>query len=498
MIETYEYVGRWWLPEDEETKLAGTLTIARGGARLNVVGHFGHTVLGGTGDETVYSPHPADVPRILGETTNGKAITLETCSSTDFHLSFPGIATATYKPTFVLLDVWFTPGEEVTFDEIAIRTSDLDMWVGVSGIKGQMHTRPDPSTGQATLDAIDIHFKPPPPVTIPLDNGDEARVGFGFHQAAWRPVTTEMGITQTASLYFRFGAPRTLKPMTRIVVQARNFLSLAVGHPLAVLSVTGYKDDFRVPGFEHRQPIQILWQIPHNPEKPAEANFPGDMLFTLNEAKPSISEVMRAWFARQDIFKPVFNLYFAMLYHPSMYTDVQFLTFAQAIETYDFRRRDPHELSGTAHRRRIKGILDGAPEEWRDWLSMRLASSNYRTLDQRIRDVLGECPTVSARIVGATATEQNAFIRDFKNTRNYRTHYTPRLERRAAHGAELYLLIVQLRAIIEMSLLRELGFACDDIDRILDRVRRYAEIHHVRGVIAARAASGDADVDGDD
>jgi hypothetical protein len=39
---------------------------------------------------------------------------------------------------------------------------------------------------------------------------------------------------------------------------------------------------------------------------------------------------------------------------------------------------------------------------------------------------------------------------------------------RAATGVALYLLVAQLRAIIEMSLLRELGFSCDRIDAILE------------------------------
>ena len=161
----------------------------------------------------------------------------------------------------------------------------------------------------------------------------------------------------------------------------------------------------------------------------------------------------------------------------------RFLLYAQAVETYDFRRRDPYEIDPDAHSQRINAILGAAPDEWRDWLRMKLLSSNYRVLDQRIRDVLAECPTVSAKIVGATSEESDAFVRIVKNSRNYYTHYTPTLKPKVAEGAALYLITIQLKAIIEMSLLRELGFSNDAIDHLLDRARRYAEIQHFKSAV---------------
>jgi len=72
----------------------------------------------------------------------------------------------------------------------------------------------------------------------------------------------------------------------------------------------------------------------------------------------------------------------------------------------------------------------------------------------------------------------DAFVADFKNARNYYTHYDPDLEKKAAHGNELFLLTVQLQAILEMSLLRQLGFPCRAIEEILERGRRFAQIEH--------------------
>jgi hypothetical protein len=122
------------------------------------------------------------------------------------------------------------------------------------------------------------------------------------------------------------------------------------------------------------------------------------MLFTLKEAEPATSTVIKKWLARQDRLEPVFNLYFGTLYHPSLYLEVRFLAFAQAIETYDYRRR---------------------------------RKPGKKTLAKRTHDVLRQCRRVAKRIVG---DDTEAFVVDFKNARNYYTHYDPKLEKKAASG----------------------------------------------------------------
>jgi hypothetical protein len=104
--------------------------------------------------------------------------------------------------------------------------------------------------------------------------------------------------------------------------------------------------------------------------------------------------------------------------------------------------------------------------------------------------VVGECRTVSKRIIGSGPGDEAAFIEAFKIARNYYTHYNPSLEKKAARGAALYVLFIQLQAIIEMSLLRELGFGCRSIEAILDRVQRYAEIKHFKALVADEEGDG--------
>lgn len=47
------------------------------------------------------------------------------------------------------------------------------------------------------------------------------------------------------------------------------------------------------------------------------------------------------------------------------------------------------------------------------------------------------------------------------------------MEAQAAQGVDLYPLTVQLQALVEMCLLLELGFDCEEIDSFFERARRY-------------------------
>ncbi len=76
-------------------------------------------------------------------------------------------------------------------------------------------------------------------------------------------------LSQDTELHLRFASPRNLEHIFKRTAELRNFMSLAVGRPITVLSVTGYRDDFadrtKLPC-----PIEILWGIPHNPNPPTK------------------------------------------------------------------------------------------------------------------------------------------------------------------------------------------------------------------------------------
>jgi hypothetical protein len=448
--ETREFRGLWWLPNNETEQLAGTLTIVDGTVSLEVIGDFGHRLLSKTKDHATYSLDLAEHSRIVGMSTDGKAITLEGHQAAPYTATFPGIATATYQRDIALVGKRFADGEDIAFDEIAIRASDLNDWTRVSGFRSSIGLEKNKEKDSLALLNIEVRFEAPDDIDIALAGGERARISFNATARGIARQTTQVALQQDATFHFRFATRAGVQEVLTRVSQLRNFLSLAVGRPVAILAVTGYQD--RPDGkTDHPLPIEIVWELPTNPDPPIDQRQPEEMLFTLAEATPDLSTVLKAWLSKQAQMAPVFDLFFGVRHHASLPLEVRFLTYAQAIETYDYRRR---------------------------------RAPGSETLAQRISAVLAECRTSSKRIVGSAPDDEETFIDAFKLARNYYTHYNPRLESRVARGAALYLLFVQLQALIEMSLLRELGFGCRAIDAVLERTGRYAQITRFKSVVA--------------
>lgn len=454
LVDSREYRGLWWLPGRENDQLAGTLAIDQGKVALELLGHFGQQLLSDTGRERTYGLALEEHPRIVGLTTDGKCVTLEGHQASPYTLNFPGIATATYRRDVALIGKHFASDETIGFDEIAIHASDLSAWTQVSGFRNKIGMEKHKSKDALVFTNVDIRFEAPDDVEIPLARGARAFIRFSGSSHGLRGGTDHVELCQEAALHLRFSKQLGLDEALDRVGQVRNFLSLAIGRPVAILGVTGYQDDHVREGSGALLPIEIVWELPYNPDPPAQVREPRDMLFTLSDAAPDIETVMTSWFAKQDRFAPVFNLFFGVRHHPNLTLDVRFLLYAQALETYDYRRR---------------------------------RSPGKKTLAGRMDDVLNRCRTVSRRVVGGGSGDQAAFIEEFKTTRNYYTHYNPKLEKKAARGAALALLFFQAQAILEMALLRELGFGCRAIDGILVRADRYTEIDHFKALVASEA-----------
>jgi ApeA N-terminal domain 1 len=446
MFDRHEYAGLWWEPGRESGVLLGTLSVGQGRPALTVQEDFGQTLVPGTGRGRNYLLEKK--PRIVGG-DDASLFTLEEVQGIGRDAQGMGPRTAHYDAQVALEGKRFAKGERVVFDEISIRASDLNAWTQVSGFKTILETESVDERDRVV--ATEVRYEAPEDIRIPLAQDEEIFISFVCMGKGLAGGRDRVELRQESSLRWRFARPVGVYEVFERVGQMRNFLSLAVGRPVSITSVTGFQDSYTYRGTGLPRPIELHWNIPHNPEPPEDLGHPAHMLFTLADADPDPSVLLKRWIEKQGRLEPVFNLYFGALYDPDPYLEVKFLAFAQALETYDIRRREqPKRVS----------------------------------LAARARDVLSQHEGVSRQIVG---DDIEAFVVDFRNARNYYTHYDPSLEKRAARGGALLLLTMQLQTILEMSLLGELGFPGQAIEEILDRSLRFAQV----GQLRERVAGGD-------
>ena len=228
-----------------------------------------------------------------------------------------------------------------------------------------------------------ITIERPPVVELPLANGETATVRFEMHTAGLGNITTEANLRYAAWLGLQFASERSLEDATRAVWRLRNFLSLAVGKALTVLAVDVYRDDIVDPG-GYRLPLHVFYALPRNPEPSSRGVNPWELLFSLQQVRDRLPDVLSRWLAHQDLYEPVFGLYFGTLYNPSSYREQRFIAYAQAIETYDrLKRPDAKERDPAEHKALIKEIFEAVPAKVRGWLKEQLAWSNDLTLAKR-------------------------------------------------------------------------------------------------------------------
>lgn len=463
MLEPREFRGFWWLPSEPDKRVAGTLTFAQDSVHLQLLGALG------AGENDFRMPGP--VPRILGHSSDGKELTLEHCRPAGHRISTTGLTTSTFRPKLVLVGAWYDEGEDVRFDELWLRYSDLDVWATTSGFAVNFASEGDEVTG------IDIAYRPPAPIVIPIE-GATLEVAFSWKLGNLAPVTTDVQVAQTAAFVVRPDEPIDLARSPDFVYQLRNFLGLAVGRPVAVEAVTGAHlppADAEADPFTRLRPqkmnVEVLYRLAGLPEDGRNLH-PLEMLFTLADTGPRIETVLQRWFARQEVLRPVFDLYFGAVYNRAAYVEHTFLSLVQALETYHRRTSWRTDLPPDEHEERVKAILAAIPGEHQKWLERKLRYSNELMLRERFEDVLDRCPGISAKITRG----KSSFVPKVVTARNYQTHYDRSLEKQAVKGSSLGPLKVQLQALVEMCLLLELGFECSEIDAIFDRVRRYERI----------------------
>jgi hypothetical protein len=468
VIGTQTYRGLWWLPHDPDDKREGTLTVTDGGASLDLLGHFGHELISESDRSIAYSLFLADQERILGVTTDGKAVTLVDCSQTGGRgFTTGGIETGVYRARAVIVGrARFDEGEAIEFDHVEVRIAALETWLRYS--PATVRFNDDRSGGT-------IEFVHPKPIEFPLGDGTTATVRFNTRIEGFGGDSTRAGYEWQPWFGLKFPELRSLEHITSVVGWLRNFVTLATGKPLTVLAIDAYRADW-LDTQDDPVTMHLYYPLFYNPDPmPRRVNV-WELIFDFPQIHERFADVIERWLALQEPYESVMGLFFGTLYQQASYREQRFLQYAQAIETYDRLKRPKARIRPKGeHKALLAEIFDGVPEAHHEWLKDELAWSNHLNLAHRIEQVLGGCPNVAARIVGAEGVD--GFVNAVKWTRNYYTHYDPKGKKNAAtEGKDMHRLTVQLRAVLETAFLLELGFDCDEIEEGLDRARRFEEI----------------------
>jgi len=449
--EEYKKAGYFWLPEKEENKIPGILSISDGGeVELEIVGHFDEGLTSLNDDD--------DLSRIIGHVEKDGLITLDNCFYTEKNISFDGISKSKVLVHKVLSGAAWDKDEAVTFNTFSFSVDCLDEWVGISGIKVDNEWNRRTAT---------ISYEPPEKISLELGNGMKLEICFAYTLPRF-PNLTEAKITQRA--YFRLESDglRDMSDFTSVAFKITNLMCFAMDEIVSIKNVSATSSEIQRDVGDDKTypvPISIYYQSIPFSEKVTKKNR-RDMLFNFGAIKTNAQEVFNNWLNAYKYLSPALNLYFSTKAGAQRYLDGKFLALVQGLETYH-RRTSKETLMDKNHfYSLVSEILKGCPKKHIDWLKSRLMYGNEINLGKRINKIIEPFKDHLG-----TSKERSKLLRKIVDTRNYLTHYSESLHDKSAKGRDLWVLCMKMEAIFNLNFLKVIGFTDEEINEVVENCR---------------------------
>lgn len=446
--EEYKKSGYFWLPEQEDKKIPGIITISDGGKiELEIIGHFD--------EEKAFSYDNKHIERIIGHIEKDDLVTLDRCLYAKKNFAFGGISKSTISVQRLLSGAAWDKNEAITFNTFSFAVDCLDEWVRLSGIDIEHDWKNH--TAQ-------ISYKRPEDISITLDNEMTLEICFAYTFSDLL-INKEAKITQRAYFNLVSEKLRDLNEFTTIAYKITNLMCFAIDEIVTLKNVSATSSEIVLDhGDNKKYPaiIKIYYQsIPHAEKEPTKHWH--DILFSYVTIKDNAQQVFNNWINAYEYLSPAFSLYFSTKAGAQKYLDSKFLALAQGLETYHRRTSDEKLMENDAFESLVSTILESCPKEHIDWLQGRLMHGNEINLGKRLKRIIEPFKEHLG-----SSKERNKLLRQIVNTRNYLTHYNEDLEHEMAKGRELWLLCLKMEAIFNLHFLNIIGFTADEIEQVIE------------------------------
>lgn len=445
----YKKAGYFWLPENQDKKIPGILTILDGGKiELETVGLFD--------DITHLSNNESDLGRIVGHIEEDGFITLEGCFYINRSMVLgEGISKSRIYVERVLSGVAYDKNEKITFNTLSFSVDCIDEWVGITGIN-VIH---DSKNKTAT-----IGYNPPDNFSFSLVNGMKLEIRFEYTLPGW-PNITEARITQKAYFKLISEEPKPLNDFTKVAHKITNFLCFAIDETVCLKRLIAMSDEIKQDGLNDKsytRPIYVYYQsLPFTETKPSADKY--EMIFTFGVIKENAEKVFNNWLIAYESLEPAFSLYFSTKTDAQKYLSGKFLALAQGLETYHRRNCNDKLMTDSEYEILVKSIMQHCPVDKSEWLEGRLKHGNEINLGKRIKIIIEPFK----EHIGNTDV-RSKIIYKIVTTRNYLTHYDESLKSEAVKGKDLFVLCMKMEAIFQLHFLKILGLTNEEISKVVE------------------------------
>ncbi len=450
ILEEFEYTGVWWLPDNPENKLPGTLKFNQlEGAVLRLDGLFENI-----SEKNLWNLLYPEI--ILGVSFTGENISLYKCFENKREVS--GHSTSSFYANFVFIGVHFQNKKEIKFKDLSIHFTYLNEWFDANGFSIEEILNSD-----GTI----IRYKKPQSVKI-----DAKGISIKFETYWSYSSETMKRVTIQQKVYITIEKTEndTFENLRAAFYPIQNFLTLGVNNPVYPLEVKGRIHPHSVKNENGRKfspSINVYYKL-FDIQKIADG-FSPRMLFNFNAIKEDPSFFLKKWLRSSEELKPVHDLYFDVVYNSHMFLEEKFLSLARALEVFHARTCGGKYLPDEEYKHIYNALVNKIPEEvekdFKENLKSKLKYGNEFSLRKRLKDIFNneECKEILSRLI----KDKKDFINKVTTTRNYLTHYNGDLKAGIVQGEKLYFLTQKMEKVIKTCLLKEAGFSIDKVRNMM-------------------------------
>ena len=402
---------------------------------------------------------------ILGNSSDGKDISLHGCFLIQAQESYPGLLTCLYFASTVFVEVHFAKTEDVRFRSMKVRFSHFDEWVDISGF----------TSIHSNYEDVIIKYKRPNDIRVDIGgNFSIAITTIVTPPALFTRVRKKADVEQKWIARIETVHEASFESFYSIIQHLQNFLCLAVRDPVHVLNIEGETEANKIHDISYYSPVGIFYKSPYI-SKASESSLGWDMLFTYHDISADFEVLLKSWFEKVDVLKPICGLYFGMLSNPHLYVENQFISLVQAAEAFHRRILGGKYLPKSEYKELVfTPLVNMIPDVNRDLqesLKSKLGYGNEYSLKTRLSELLDKSGDIVPQLIG----NRKVFIDKTVNTRNYLTHYDKKLYKRAAQGTELVSLIKKLRILLEVCLITQVGLDTNKAKDLFGRHNKISE-----------------------
>jgi len=436
--------GNFWLPVNPDHKVTGRLTVKnKAEIRLEIIGGLKSFA------EEFSGYHPA---RILGNVEKHGFVTLDNCAF--IKKSFSGqILKSVVSAQFLYLGVAYDEGEEPTFNSFSFDIDGLSEWHGRSGFKVNL----DPNAH-----SVNVAYNMPAHMNLWSDGRMRLKIGFGWSSPAG-PTEGKLQIRENSFLRIESDGPRPVSDFAGIAHRIAHLFSLACHQTATISNVRTASDTLKKSGLDGKQYdhiVQVFYPALSFSEPPPKIHRV-DLLFRIEDLTPNPQAALSAWFAAHERVTPAMNLYFSAQAGIHEYLDSRFLALVQALETYHRRTSNAKVFAPDEFELLRWAVIENTAPDYRKYIKGRLTHGDEPSLPARITAMLGEF----ADFFGSEK-ERKSLVRKVAAARNYYTHFDAALENQVADGLKFWQLSQKMDALMQLLLLKELGFDAGKIHEL--------------------------------